>query len=213
MVQSIWIKGGFKNSRKIFFCHAYREHTSSLGNTLSNQRDYLDKFLQQWEEASELRNGGEPNEIHTMGDMNLDVLNGKWLSRMVQSACNLGNFSQLVSVPTRSQFNSVTGVADISCIDHVYTDHKYRCSAVSVSSFGGSDHDLIGYTRYSKDPPVPDRTIRKRSYKSFVADDFLAELSNVDWTEVFLSQDVDMAVDIFTRKFRDVLNNHAPWII
>ena len=175
LVQSIWIKGGFKNSKKIFFCHAYREHTSTLGNTLRNQRDYLEKFLQQWEEASELRSAGEPNEVHILGDMNLDVLRGKWLessyhlvslSRMVQSTCNLGNFSQLVSTPTRSQFNRVTGVTDISCIDHVYTNYKYRCSDISVISFGGSDHDLIGYTRYSKDPPVPARTIRKRSYKN-----------------------------------------------
>ena len=37
LVQSLWMKGGFKKSRKIFFCHAYREHTSSLGNTLINQ--------------------------------------------------------------------------------------------------------------------------------------------------------------------------------
>ena len=133
--------------------------------------------MQQWEEASELRSAGEPNEVHILGDMNLDVLRGKWLessyhlvslSRMVQSTCNLGNFSQLVSTPTRSQFNRVTGVTDISCIDHVYTNYKYRCSDISVISFGGSDHDLIGYTRYSKDPPVPARTIRRRSYKTFV---------------------------------------------
>ena len=39
VVQSIWIKGFFKNSKQIFFCHAYREHTSTLGNTLKNQRD------------------------------------------------------------------------------------------------------------------------------------------------------------------------------
>ena len=221
-VQSIWIKGGFKNSRKIFFCHAYREHTSTIGNTMPNQRDYLEKFLLQWEEASEIHNGDQPNEIHISGDMNIDALDGKWLqptyslvslARMVHSTCNLGNFSQLVSLPTRFQFNSVTGATSISCIDHVYTNFKFRCSNVSVTAFGGSDHDLIGYTRYSKDPPQPARTIRRRSYKTFVAGDFLTEMRQVDWSEVLHSQDVDLAVDILTRKFRDVLNSHAPWII
>ena len=153
VVQSIWIKGGFKNSRKIFFSHFYREHTSTLGNSLQNQRDYLEKFLLQWEKASDIPNGGQPNEIHVSGDMNLDTLNGKWLeptyhlislARMVHSACNLGNFSQLVSAPTRSQFNSRSGVTDISCIDHVYTNSRFRCSSVSIHSFGGSDHDLLG---------------------------------------------------------------------
>ena len=78
-VQSIWIKGGFKNSRKIFFCHAYREHTSTIGNTMQNQRDYLEKVLLQWEEASEIYNGDQPNEIHINGDMNIYTLDGKWV--------------------------------------------------------------------------------------------------------------------------------------
>ena len=56
-------------------------------------------------------------------------------------------------------------------------------------------------------------TIRRISYKTFVADNFLADLGQVDWTDVYHSQDVDLAVDIFTRKFREVLNKHAPWII
>ena len=28
-VQSVWIKGGQRNSKNIFFCHAYREHLST----------------------------------------------------------------------------------------------------------------------------------------------------------------------------------------
>ena len=93
--------------------------------------------------------------------MNIDVLDGKWLkpdyhlvtlSKMVQSVCNSGNFSQLICVPTRAQLNSRTGMTDLSTIDHIYTNHKFRCSQASVIAFGSSDHDLIGYTRYSKDP-------------------------------------------------------------
>ena len=219
-VQSIWIRGGFKNSTKVYYCHVYREHTSTLGNSLQSQRAMLDQFLLQWEDASEIRNGDNPNEIHISGDMNLDALNGKWLdnsyhlvslSRMVQAACNLGNFCQLVSVPTRFQFNRVRGETEISCIDHIYTNCKFRCSEVNVIPFGGSDHDLLMYLRYSKDPPDPARTIRRRSYKTFVADNFLADLSKVDWTEVYTCQDLDVAVDTFTRNFREVLNPHAPW--
>ena len=221
LIQSVWIRGGFKGSKKIYFCHIYREHSSSLGSSMACQRDYLEKFLHQWEEAELHNSSTEPNEIHIAGDMNIDVLNGNWLkptyhlvtlSRMVELACNLGNFSQLVSGPTRSQFNSISGITDISCIDHVYTNYKFRCSTPVVSSFGGSDHDLVGYTRYSKDPPEPAKTIRKRSYRNFVPEDFLADLRAVDWTEVYQCQDVDLSADIFTRKFRWVLNNHAPWI-
>ena len=44
-VQSIWIKAGFKNGKKIYFCHGYREHTSSLGNSLRSHRSNLELFL------------------------------------------------------------------------------------------------------------------------------------------------------------------------
>ena len=80
-------------------------------------------------------------------------------------------------------------------------------------SFGGSDHDILSYTRFTKVPPSPSRTIRRRSYKKFVQEEFLQDLGNVDWTEVFQCQEVDRAVETFTVKFVDVLNLHPPWIV
>ena len=219
--QSIWIKGGFKNGRKIVFCHAYREHTNTLGSSLQSQRECLVSFLQQWEWATELRISGQPSEIHIMGDMNLDCLNEKWLSptyhlytlsKLVQEACDKGNFSQLVKDVTRYQNNKVTGTTSMSCIDHVYTNQKFRCSSVTVSPFGNSDHELISYIRVSKEPPCPSRMIRRRTYKNFVKDDFLRDLSKINWSPVYSCQDVDIAVQIFTSIFKEVLNLHAPWI-
>ena len=83
---------------------------------------------------------------------------------------------------------------------------------MTVTSFGSSDHDMIGYTRYSKDPPEPARTIRKRSYKNFDSVKYLEDLSLVDWTDVLCCPDLDLATEIFTRKFKSVLDVHAPWI-
>ena len=220
-VQSIWVKGGFKNTRKILFCHMYREHTCSLGNSLRNQKENLEKLLLQWENASELKTGQDSCEIHIMGDMNLDAMYGNWLkksyhlyslSKMVQVACKMTNLTQLVCQPTRCQFNAVTGQTSMSCIDHVYTNCKARCSEVVITSFGNSDHDLVEYTRYAKDPPMPARTIKKRSYKNFILNDFLDHLSKIDWTPVYVSQDIDQAVEIFTSLFSEILNIHAPFI-
>ena len=114
-VQSIWIKGVFKNTRKILFCHMYREHTCSLGSSLQDQRDNLESLLLQWEKASEVKTGNGATEIHIMGDMNLDALHGIWLkksyslyslSKLVQTACAINSLTQLVSQPTRCQYNS-----------------------------------------------------------------------------------------------------------
>ena len=222
VVQSVWLKGGFKNSKQVYYCHAYREHSSSLGGSLRSQRQYLARFLNQWEEGLNHSGPAEPNEVHVVGDMNIDVLEGKWLrpdyhlvslSQQLQSICNANNFSQLVTEPTRLQFNSIRGTTEISCIDHVYTNYKYRCSKVNVEAFGGSDHDLLFYTRFSKDPPAPAKTIRKRTYKKFNTDNFLSDLRQCDWSPVYFSQDVDNSTAEFTQIFKSVLDEHAPWIV
>ena len=60
--------------------------------------------------------------------------------------------------------------------------------------FGHSDHDVIGYTRYSKEPPSPAKTIRKRSYKKFLPEKFLHDLKKANWVNVYQNVDVDFAV-------------------
>ena len=101
---------------------------------------------------------------------------------------------------------------DFSCIDHVYTNSRFRCSEVTVTTFGGSDHNIIGYIRYTKVPPSPARTVKKRSYKNFILEDFLTEIESIDWGDMYACRDVDLSAEIFTRKFLQVLNSHAPWI-
>ena len=218
-VQSVWIKGGQRNCKEIFFCHVYREHLTGQGSAA--QCRYMNTLLGQWEAATEYGGRGEPNETHICGDMNIDTYQGRWLennyhlvnlSRLVKQVCDVNNFHQLVNGITRLQYNSVTNTTDISCIDHIYTNAKYRCSEPSIISFGDSDHDLIGYLRYSKNPPVPARIICKRSYRNFDTKKFQSDVSNTDWSEVYACDDVDQATECFTRKFRFILNEHAPWV-
>lgn len=37
LVQSIWLRGGYKAGKKIYFCHFYREHTSTMGGSIREQ--------------------------------------------------------------------------------------------------------------------------------------------------------------------------------
>ena len=115
--------------------------------------------------------------------MNLDSYKNKWLdseyhlyslSQLVQWSCNSNNISQIVNQVTRTQFNSCTNKTEFSCIDHIYTNVKHKCSKPVIVSFGDSDHDLIGFTRLSKMPKETPRTIRKRSYKLFDKEIFLS---------------------------------------
>ena len=134
------------------------------------------------------------------------------MAKLVQKSCYLGNLAQLVTSPTRIQHNSVANTTAVSCIDHVYTNARFRCSSVNITSFGASDHSIIEYIRYLKIPPTPARTIVKRSYKYFDCEAFLQDLRKINWSDVYRCTEVDAAVDIFTHHFTAVLNNHAPWI-
>ena len=84
---------------------------------------------------------------------------------------------------------------------------------MKVTSFGNSDHDFISYVRFNKDPKDPSRTIRKRSYRKFEAEKFLADLNMIDWSYVYACREVDYAVQIFTYLYKGVLDNHAPWTL
>ena len=72
---------------------------------------------------------------------------------------------------------------------------------------------MVSYCRYSKEPPTPAKTIRKRSYKEFLPEKYLEDLSKINWDDVLCCDDLDVATELFTRKIRYVLNVHAPWII
>ena len=43
-------------------------------------------------------------------------------------------------------------------------------------------------------------------------EDFLGEIRSIDWTDLYTCSDVDISAELFTRKFLQVLNFHAPWI-
>ena len=221
-IQSVWIRAGFKNTKKVFYSHQYREHTNTLGSSMAAQRKALDKMLAQWEAAVSHGSQDTPNEVHIAGDMNLDCLGGRWLQsgyslvslgRMVDECCSSNNFTQMVDKVTRVQYNSVRNETSLSCIDHVYCNARYRMSPVKIIPFGGSDHDAIVYTRYSKEPKPPSRTIRKRSYKNFKEADYIRDIAHLDFTDVYTAIDVDDAADLLTSKLVDVLNVHAPWIV
>ena len=155
----------------------------------------IEKVLLQWEKAVNFGNLKTVNEVHIAGDMNLDSLRSRWLkpdfalvslARMVVGFCNAYNFTQMVDKITRIQYNSISKQTSTSCIDHLYCNAKHRISEVKVLSFGASDHDAISYTRYSKEPAPPARTIRKRSYKNFSETNYVNDISKIDFTPLHL---------------------------
>ena len=86
---------------------------------------------------------------------------------------------QLVEDYTRSE--NVNNVIQKSCIDHIYTNIPQKCNKPSVEALGNSDHMLIEVLKYTKELRTKPNTIKKRSYKNFCEQDFLADVDNEDF--------------------------------
>ena len=97
-----------------------------------------------------------------------------------------------------------------SGLDHIYTSVPDKLSQVQVKFIGSSDHRLILATRFAKNIRQNIRYCQKRSYKNFDEAKFLEEVDKLSWWEVYVSTDVDIAVDIFTKKLTDILDKMAP---
>ena len=85
-----------------------------------------------------------------------------------------------------------------------------KLSQVQAKACGYSDHKIILATRHAKNIRESIRYCKKRSYKNFDEKSFLEEVAKIRWWEVHSCMNVDMAVDIFTKKLTDILDRMAP---
>ena len=69
---------------------------------------------------------------------------------------------------------------------------------------------LISGVRKSKSFKTSPRYIRKRSYKYFDQELFISAVQKLSWLDLYLCEDVDAAVEIFTGKITDILDEMAP---
>ena len=216
---SIWLEVGLPRHKKFLVCQTYREwqllsqnDQSSL--TVPKQLNRWNVFLDQWMRA--LDSG---LEVHVLGDLNINHCN--WVDSSLPASNQTSKLrpliqalftyilphgvSQCVLGPTRHWPGQTP-----SGLDHYYTNKPEKLSPVSTQHCGGSDHMLIFATRYSKSIKTTPRYIRKRSYKNFNQEDFVAAIKQVSWLDIYLSNDVNAAVELLSNKITFILDTLAP---
>ena len=97
-----------------------------------------------------------------------------------------------------------------SCLDHLYTNKPEKLVDTIAHYNGGSDHKLIYTVRYAKDINRKPRYIRKRCFKNFDAVRFKNEIHSLKWLDIYLSTNVDTAVQKLTDRITTVLDKYAP---
>ena len=97
-----------------------------------------------------------------------------------------------------------------SCIDLIFTNTPEKIGQAHTQVRGTSDHRLVFVNKHAKNIKENIRYVKKRSYKDFNENDFKAAVKDIRWFEVYACDDVDIAVDIFTRKLTEILDKMAP---
>ena len=113
--------------------------------------------------------------------------------------------SQHVHGPTRHFPSQVS-----TGLDHCYTNRPDKISEVGTQHCGGSDHMLIFAVRYAKYIKASPSYIRRRCNKNFSPTEFVAAIQQVSWLEIYLSDDVNHAVQLLSDKITFILDTMAP---
>ena len=210
---SIWVEVGLPGRTKFLVCQLYREwrylgqpNRGIHSSTLQEQMRRWVIFLDQWEQA--LATG---KEVLVLGDINLDHIKfdkAGGLQPLVDTMVEKIYPSGVVQcVKTATHFwpgQTPSG------LDHIYTNVPDKLGQAQVKICGSSDHRLVMITRHSRIMKQSIRYCRKRSYRDFDENAFMEEVNKISWWEVYSCNDVDLAVDIFTKKLTDILDRMAP---
>ena len=200
-------------------CQTYREwqllhQPDQSSKSVEAQLNRWVTFLEQWEKA--LDTG---LEVVVVGDMNINHQDWalptnrqssqtKKLKSLIEELFRRifpHSVSQCVTVPTRfMRGQPQTG------LDHFYTNRPDKLSQVQTQFCGGSDHKLIFATRHSKVIKKNARYVRKRCYKNFEPSVFLSELEHIKWWDIYQSDNVEIAVQLFSDKLTVILDRLAP---
>ena len=98
-----------------------------------------------------------------------------------------------------------------SCIDHCYTNVPEKVSKPEIITVGNSDHFGIVVKKFTRAAQIKPKIIQKRSYKSFIMENFLTDIYESQLNEkITACEDLEEAAKIFEEDFRAILDKHAP---
>ena len=115
------------------------------------------------------------------------------------------NFIQMVEGPTHFWPGHVDSLIDQSWGNK--PENYISCKNITRST---ADHNLIQTIYRTKGSNKGAQEIIKRSRKNFKIDDYKKFMSEIDWTSLYSTDDVNIANDILENKILSVLDSVAP---
>ena len=143
-----------------------------------------------------------------MGDFNINFLKPdspgvKFFTTNVMEPFTL---TQLIENPTRVTKDTT------SLIDLVLTSLPENAKMTGVVDVPGiSDHSLVYFSYAIKKPKYKPKMITRRDLSKFEEEKFTRDMSQVDWTQLYNTENPSEKAEHFESTFSTVLNRHAPF--
>ena len=143
-----------------------------------------------------------------MGDCNINFLKPessavKFFTTNIMEPFTL---TQQVESPTRVTKDTTT------LIDLVLTSLPENTKMTGVVDVPGiSDHSLVYFSYAIKKPKYKPKMITRRDLSKFEDEKFIRDISEVDWRELYSTDNPSEKAEHFESTFSTVLNRHAPF--
>ena len=183
LLEIIVIEIFIKNAKSILLACYYRPPEGSK----YLQSNYNESFNEH------LENFSHNKEVLLMGDFNVNY-NSNSDNKEFKSIITANDFRQIVTEPNR-----VTDISP-SLIELVFTNCQVNIIHTNVIISSLSDHNMIGTVRKINHLKHSSRTIKCRNHAKYDHQKFRNDVSEIDWSLVYSSSDVNVAVSHFNSK-------------
>ena len=196
-VESCWIEieSGFNDNKNIIVGCVYRHPKSKICEFIE-RLDALLKYLNQCK-----------YQVVLLGDINIDFLRyithqmtDKYLDMLYTN-----NFLPIITKPTRITDHTKT------LIDHIYTNMAIDQVKSGIAIFDISDHLPVFTVIKTSCNRIQD-TLYYRDYRTFKQEDFLSELTQINWDENLrhLNNNIHQSTKNIINHIERVTQRHAP---
>ncbi|CAK6982446.1 uncharacterized protein LOC122965685 [Scomber scombrus] len=150
-------------------------------------------------------------DIFLLGDFNIDWAKKCSQKKKIDSVLIKCRMSQVMDQFTRVRIGN-KGIKSSTIIDHIYTNIPSRCSNITSTPTGCSDHNLISVTVERNVPKPREEIIFQRSYEMFDEASYISDIRRAQWAEVHNESDPEDALSKFTGIFNNLTDKHAPLV-
>ncbi len=192
-----------KVNKYVFLCVCYRPNDKHIVDFLCDLQDIYD-YTADKDYYNFLCVGDFNTKNNAFCNTDISNVEGEILKAILDS----NGLHQLVNFPTRFDIHHNRS----SCLDYVITNNEnFVCNVEGYGPIANSDHIPVGFQINSKIPKIKNFTRHVWNFKKGDFDKLNEKLAQYPWDTIFVVDDLDEIVDIWTDVFISLAKECIPY--